>query len=358
MLNFYLVMFASFFIGSCILGILTNGKKEISYLGVNVIQYKTTHTQKLFFWLICIAYVLVKLFLYKEGVYRSYAFDSGAMDSKFWTVSMGLSELLVMFFILFLMVEDKVNALISFVLIAVNLAHGTRIFTLICLFVLLFYFVFHKKKVTGIKFVFFGLIGFLVILFVFLLVFLYRSGLDFDFKNITFEILISPVVYESIFNQISFTKMLNFLNLGSVQFAPQQLFNDVILFTLPNVFAQSKNLLMYTSEFGNLSPLGGLSGYASAIIYFGGFYFIWYLILGLFASMLLYAANKGRFPVLSKIIYVYFICDTLFRLHRDPFYIVGKMFINNITVMLVFFLIPVIVRVLSSKRHSEDVCKS
>ena len=90
--------------------------------------------------------------------------------------------------------------------------------------------------------------------------------------------------------------------------------------------------------FGELSPLGGLSGYASAIIYFSWYAPVWYFLLGSLCSILLRFSRGIRFVIISKMLYVYFVCDTLFRFHRDPYYIAAKMLVNNFMFVAVVFL--------------------
>ncbi|HBV1374857.1 TPA: O-antigen polymerase, partial [Citrobacter freundii] len=53
---------------------------------------------KVVFIMTLLALVISKILLYPEGVYSAYAFDSGAMESRVWNVSMGLSELGVLIF--------------------------------------------------------------------------------------------------------------------------------------------------------------------------------------------------------------------------------------------------------------------
>lgn len=356
MLFYYLVVFVSFYLGSFIPSLLIKGKIKGSILGCDVFVYKTSKLQDLVFLLLCVFFVLFKILIYKEGVYSSYAFDSGAMASKTWTVSMGLSELLIVFFVLFLLTGNKVKAFFSFLLISVNLLHGTRIFTLICLLVLFFYYVFHKRKLYGVKLFLYGIVSFFAVLVFFYVVFLYRSGFSNSESPTSLDAILSPIVYEAIFNQISFVKMLAFLDAGMVSFSPCMMVIDTLTFTIPNVLANAKSDLMYITKFGELSPLGGLSGYASAIIYFSDYYFVWYFFLGLFLSALLMFARTGRFFLLSKVIYVYFVCDTFFRLHRDPYFIAGKMLINNIMLLVLFFLIPFLVKSFFLKRGVHD-CK-
>ncbi|MER1913095.1 hypothetical protein [Citrobacter portucalensis] len=53
----------------------------------------TAFLVKVVFIMTLLALVISKILIYPEGVYSAYAFDSGAMESRVWNVSMGLSEL-------------------------------------------------------------------------------------------------------------------------------------------------------------------------------------------------------------------------------------------------------------------------
>ncbi len=100
----------------------------------------------------------------------------------------------------------------------------------------------------------------------FLAIFIYLSNVSIT--NINLDLIISPIVYESLFNQISFIRMLGWLHSWHVPFASEMLFSDSAIFTLPLFLFDDKLSLMYINNYVELSPLEGLSGYASAIIYF------------------------------------------------------------------------------------------
>lgn len=343
MILFYTIMLFSFFCGSRLfsIGIIIQKDKPV----INEFTYDSRFFAYLsYFVLFCL--LITKLLLIKEGVYDSYAFDSGAMSSKVWTISMGMTELLISSYIIFLFSGHPKNAFICFLGIALNLFHGTRIFTLICIFIYGFYRVYYKKNISGLKLLLFLFLFSAVVIFVFLLVFVHRSDILIDFGSLDFDFFISPLIYESIFNQISFLKMLEYYNNGIVPVAPHMLFLDSMIFTLPNIFEASGDI--YISNFGDLSPLGGLSGYASAIIYFSDFYFIWYFMLGGLLSLFLRLARRDGYNILSRFLYIYFLCDSLFRLHRDPYFIVMKMLINNI--IFVVFAIGVSIFLIKLKR--------
>lgn len=169
--------------------------------------------------------------------------------------------------------------------------------------------------------------------------------------NINIDLILSPIVYESLFNQISFMRMLDWLHQGAVPFAPQMLFSDSAIFTLPTFVFDEKSSLMYINKFGELSLLGGLSGYASAVIYFSDYYFLWYFILGITSSLLLRFTSSVNFVILSRIIYIYFVCDSLFRFNHDPWFIVIKMFVNNI-VFILFVLMIIALKMRMEKRRA------
>ncbi len=177
---------------------------------------------------------------------------------------------------------------------------------------------------------------FCVIVISFLMVFILRSNVAVS--NLSLDLVISPLVYESLFNQISFIRMLDLLNQGVVPFAPHMLYVDSAIFTLPSFSDADKASQMYINNFGELSPLGGLSGYASAIIYFSNYFFLWYFILGGISSIFLRMIGNTNFKIFSRVVYIYFICDSLFRFNRDPWFIVIKMLSNNV-VFLLFILI-------------------
>lgn len=333
MINFYFVMVLSFFFGSRLVGfgVVLDTNKGI----FDKVSYNSNIFNFIFFVVVAV-HVLFKFLLVNEGVYDSYAFDSGAMESKVWTVSMGLTELVISLFVFFLFTDNPKKAFICFLAISLNLLHGSRIFTLIGLFVYCFYFIYYVRAISGVKVLVYGCGLFFIVLISFFMVFAYRSGIKIEFGAIDFDVLISPIVYESLFNQVSFLTMLGKLEQQVVSFSPYMFVLDSIKFTLPSFFNARDTL--YVSSFGNLSPLGGLSGYASAIIYFSNYSFLWYFMIGVFLSFLMRASRSKKNRLLTRFFYVYITCDTFFRLHRDPYHISMKMLINNI-LFIVFSLL-------------------
>nr|WP_276558656.1 O-antigen polymerase [Enterobacter chuandaensis] len=300
------------------------------------VDFKLPWMIKLLFLAVLVSLLISKILLYPEGVYSAYAFDSGAMSSRVWNVSMGLSELGVVIFVFCLVTKNVRFASLTFVVVSLNLLHGTRIFTLILLLVIMFNVMFISKRFSKIKILLLMSVFFCVIVISFLMVFILRSNVAVS--NLSLDLVISPLVYESLFNQISFIRMLDLLNQGVVPFAPHMLYVDSAIFTLPSFSDADKASQMYINNFGELSPLGGLSGYASAIIYFSNYFFLWYFILGGISSIFLRMIGNTNFKIFSRVVYIYFICDSLFRFNRDPWFIVIKMLSNNV-VFLLFILI-------------------
>ncbi|EAO2860892.1 O-antigen polymerase, partial [Salmonella enterica subsp. enterica serovar Schwarzengrund] len=52
-----------------------------------------------------------------------------------------------------------------------------------------------------------------------------------------------------------------------------------------------------------------------------------------------------------RVIYIYFVCDSLFRFNRDPWFIAIKMFVNNI-VFILFVLMIIALKMRMEKRRA------
>lgn len=293
--------------------------------------YRVAGWQIALFWVCTIGVVGTKILLIPEGVYSSYAFDSGGMDSKMWNVSMGFSEMLLMFLAYFLAVSNRKFAVVAFCVISLNLLHGTRMFTFIALFMIFCERVFLAKVIRMWKATLLGAGGGILAILVFLVVFLHRSGATLQLTGVDFDMIISPLVYESLFNQISFVRMLDYHAAGTVNFAPQLMLMDIFVFRLPGFLTTGYDFQLYS--FGSLSPLGGLSGYASALIYFGDFYFIFYFVAGMGLQFFYTLAMISRYSFF-RAIFLYLLCSTFFRSFRDPWIFPGKMLFDNLLLLL------------------------
>ncbi|ECB5720314.1 O-antigen polymerase, partial [Salmonella enterica subsp. enterica serovar Eko] len=69
------------------------------------------------------------------------------------------------------------------------------------------------------------------------------------------------------------------------------------------------------------------------------------------SSLLLRFTSSVNFVILSRVIYIYFVCDSLFRFNRDPWFIVIKMFVNNI-VFILFVLMIIALKMRMEKRRA------
>ncbi|RJP88856.1 O-antigen polymerase, partial [Salmonella enterica subsp. enterica serovar Schwarzengrund] len=224
MMVFYVAVLFFYLAGSALLGFGIKNK-NIQW----IIAFDLPVIVKILFSLVLFSIVLSKVLLYPEGVYSSYAFDSGAMASRVWNISMGLSELGIIIFTFCLVTKNIKFAVVTFLIVSLNLLHGTRIFTLILLLMIIFYIIFINKRISKLKLFIILSIFFSAIVISFLIIFIIRSNVSID--NINIDLILSPIVYESLFNQISFMRMLDWLHQGAVPFAPQMLFSDSAIFT-------------------------------------------------------------------------------------------------------------------------------
>ena len=114
--------------------------------------------------------------------------------------------------------------------------------------------------------------------------------------------------------------------------SPLHFFLDALYFSTPRFLLPGKDELLFTDQFTDLSPLGAFSGYAQGLIYFGIFFPFFYFALGMISGWLQRRARHSQF---WSVIYVYFICDFLFRIMRDGYAIPIKMVLNTLVIMLV-----------------------
>jgi hypothetical protein len=284
------------------------------------------------FWLVCflvvVALLISKVLLIPLGVYSEYAFDTESMTGGVWTFSMACSEFLVVLSIaaLFSRATHNVIAFVALSAInAVNLLHGTRIFFIVSVIAFCFYGYVRGKLTWRIM-----VLGAVLTLSVGYLVFLLRSHVNVDSETFSFVRLISPVMYESIFSQISLFEVIRNPNLWNLFGAPQNLVSDVAYFVVPRFLFPDKDKMLFINQFSDLSPLGAFSGYAQGLIYLGILFPIFYFLLGWTANRLLRKAETSSFWF---IVYVYVVCDVLFRIMRDGYIIPIKAVIDALMIM-------------------------
>jgi hypothetical protein len=180
----------------------------------------------------------------------------------------------------------------------------------------------------------FGPIFFAAVLGMTYTVFLSRSG---AFGNeLSIARVLSPIVYESLFSQLSLRNVVNTSDIMNSTGALPDFFVDVFSFITPRFLLPDKDSFLYLARFTELSPLGAFNGYATGLIYFGVFWPIFYLLLGGLASWLY---RKARTNAYWLIFYVYFTADALFRFMRDGYVIPIKIIANiiELIVLLVMF---------------------
>jgi len=283
------------------------------------------------FWVLCVVtiavFLLSKVLLRPLGVYAEYAFDTESMTGGVWSFSMFCSESLLFLSIVVLFSTARRNLLWFFVLTGINginLLHGTRTFFMVAAvaFCLNLYV---RGKLTFKL----GFLAFCVSLALGYLVFLSRSHVEVDDQTFSPARIISPILSESILSQLPLIGTIKHPEIWSIWGSSYHFFLDTLYFVTPRFMLPGKDELLFINRFGDLSPFGGFSGYAEGLIYFGVFFPFFYFIVGIVADWLLRHARYSQF---WSAIYVYFVCDFLFRLMRG--YVMDiKMLLNALTIL-------------------------
>jgi hypothetical protein len=274
-------------------------------------------------------FAVSKVLVAPLGVYSEYAFDTESMIGGAWSFSMFCSESLLFLSIIVLFSNLRRNVTWFLVLTAINglnLLHGTRIFTMIACIVFCFYQYFRGKLTLRV-----GTVAFVTALGLGYFVFLSRSGVELDNQTLSVSRLVSPLMFEGIFSQISLIGAIRHPEAWSVWGSIGSFLHDVICFIIPRFLLPAKDSLLKINQFIDLSPLGAFSGYAQGLIYFGLFFPVFYFVLGCFGSWLFRQAARSQF---WSMIYVYFVCDFLFRIMRDGYIIPIKMILDSAVILL------------------------
>ncbi len=284
------------------------------------------------FWLVCavivVALLISKVLLVPMGVYSQYAFDTGSMTGGLWSFSMFCSEVLALLSIAALFSTARHNVLWFAVLSgidAINLLHGTRIFFLVGGVAFCFYAYVRRKLTWRI-----GITAAASALAIGYSIFLMRSDLAVDSESFSMVRLISPVMYESIFSQLSLFEVIRSPHLWDSFGSPRNFFLDAVYFLVPRILLPGKDQMLFIDRFADLSPLGAFSGYAQGLIYFGLLFPVFYLALGRISSWLFRKAAKSS---LWSVIYIYVVCDILLRVMRDGYIIPIKALIDGLAIL-------------------------
>ncbi len=278
--------------------------------------------------LIVAALLVSKVLLAPTGVYSEYAFDTENMTGGTWSFSMFCAESVLFFSIALLFSRSRHNVAWFLALTAINasnLLHGTRLFSMIAGVVFCFYLYirgrFHWRL---------ALLSASTLLGLGYIVFVTRSDVFIDQQTFSIAKLISPVMYESIFSQLSLIQAVRNPHLWTPFGSPSHFFSDVFYFVTPRLLLPQKDQLLFIDQFSDLSPLGGFSGYAQGLLYFGFAFPFFYFVLGTVGAWLWRRARSSSF---WSVMYVYFACDFLFRVMRDGYVIPVKMLLNALTIL-------------------------
>ena len=283
--------------------------------------------------ILCVVFLASKVSLIPLGVYHAYAFDTDSMTGGLWSFSMFCSEAMVLAGIVVLFSKER-RRLLGFLAIStlngINLLHGTRIFFMSTVMVLVLY-GYVRGKLTLRRIVLYGPVLFAFVLLIAYAIFLSRSAAAVNGAT-SFAAIVSPVVYESVFSQMSLIGILDSARLWATFGQPLHFVSDLIVFAMPRFLLPDKDSALYIARFSNLSPLGAFSGYAQGLIYFGVLFPVFYFVMGYVGSYL--HKKSGRSPWWFGL-YIFFTADFLLHIMRDGYLIPLKMLINTVELVLI-----------------------
>jgi hypothetical protein len=279
----------------------------------------------------CAALVVTKVLLIPEGVYQGYVFDAELAVGSLWTTSMFLSESLVILLLAVLIQERRVTSpwfLIGFACLSLNLLHGTRIFTTaVTLEVVVYFWI--TRKLTP-RLLACGVMGLAAAMLVLFATFSLRTDYQYSADASGAAVALSPIVYESVFSQMSLIGYLKSYT-PDVIGQPFGFLVDAVSFTVPRFLNPNKDVGTVLEPYFFLNPLGAFSGHAAGLIYFGFSLPVFYFVLGGFGSWLQFVARRS--PAFF-VIYLYFTTDILFRLMRDGYVLPFKYFVDGCAIIV------------------------
>ena len=299
-------------------------------------------TEKLGIVLLAAMFIGSKAALIPLDVYRGYVLADIEFKSGLWSFSLVCSEFVLLAATLVLFSDSRRN-LLGFVVLSilngVNLLHGTRIIFVVNLMILLLY-AYLRGFLTLRRVLILGPPIFISVLLLAYAVFVSRSGV-IDNSRLTTANTVSPLVYESLFSQISLRNVVNSSDIVNSTGALPSFVSDIVLGVMPRALFPDKDDLQYLERFAYMSPLGAFNGYAAGLIYFGVFWPIFYLVLGGTASWL---HAKARTNAYWLILYAYFTGDVLFRFMRDGYTIPIKILVNIIELLAILLIVRALMR--------------
>lgn len=298
-------------------------------------------TEKLGILLIAAMFIAAKAALIPLGVYHEYAFTDMDFKSGIWSFSMVCSEFVLLAATLLLFSDARRNLLgfaILSLLNCINLLHGTRIIFVVNLLILVLY-AYMRGLLSLRRVILFGPPAFVAVLLLAYAVFMSRSGVTNDGLNAANTV--SPLVYESLFSQISLRNVVNSSDIVNSTGSFPSFVYDVVLSVMPRVIVPDKDTLQYLERFAYMSPFGAFNGYAAGLIYFGVYWPIFYLVLGGAASWL---HAKSKTNAYWLVLYAYFTGDVLFRFMRDGYTIPIKILFNIVELLAILLLVRALMR--------------
>ena len=317
-----------------LLQLLVGKKRPLT--GKRPLRIPITLADKIAIVVLCIIFFASKIAIIPLGVYQAYAFDTDQMTGGVWSFSMACSEVLLFISILVLFSRYKRRIIAFFALqliSSINLLHGTRMFFVIAMIATAIY-AYTRGHIPIKRALIVGPIAFFAMLGITYGVFLWRESI-LPVGGVSVTKLLSPLIYESVFSQLSLISAVNHPSVWNDTASVFHLGVDAFLNSVPRFLTPDKDSLTYISRFNYLSPMGGFNGYAEGLIYFGGFFPIFYFILGAIADWLYLKAKRSGWWL---IIYAYFTADFLFRIMRDGYLIPVKMIINCIQIVLILLI--------------------
>jgi hypothetical protein len=345
----YLAGFCAFFLGSSLRTFLVWCTKGRTHSIWSPKWFDVTFGEKIIASSVLAIFLLTKIALIPTGVYSEYAFDASLMDGPVWNFSMFCSETLVLLAILALFSKFRHNVQ-AFCFISVmngaNLLHGTRIFMISTIMSIIAY-AYIRGLLPFRRVLLYGPPVFVGVLSLTYLIYLTRtsSSLSGAFSPAK---LLSPIMYESMFSQLSLITTVNTNSVWELTGHAYQFFTDLILFVSPRILIPNKDSLLFLRHFDYLSPKGAFNGYAIGLIYLGIFSPVFYFILGFIADCLYAASRKSAWWF---ILYVFYTADFLLHIMRDGYLIPIKMLINTVQWIGVFIAFRWFLKLLASARN-------
>jgi len=310
------------------------------------VWFQVSSVEVIFAAAMSVVFILSKIALIPTGVYREYAFDADLMTTAMWNFSTFCSETLILIAIMVLFQKKRYNVASFLVISALNCAnllHGTRIFFISSVMSFLAY-LYVKGQITIRRIVIFGPAAFIALLAVTYLIYLSRMALSYS-GSLSFVQLLSPLMYESMFSQLSLINLLSHPSAWDVTGHIPRLLVDTVLFVTPRIMLPNKDAFIYIGQFSYLSPKGAFNGYAAGLIYMGLFFPAFYFCLGIIGRWLYQYSQKSAWWL---ILYVFYTADFLLHIMRDGYLIPIKMFVNTIQWVMILIATRWFLRIIGS----------